>query len=177
MTDGQKREVAAERTWLGVDVSLGISGAGLIASTAAASLPVLGNPAFYIGCALCLLAAYVGLGVFVTRVPLPKLPSERSAERLHGGLDAWIVEGLALDRRKISSEEEWQTWRHDTSVWAQRTYDWLVAEVSEARADAFTSQTVMAAHIPGTYNSEHNDQRLALQARVEWLQRLKDAGP
>lgn len=177
MTDGQKREVAAERTWLGVDVSLGISGAGLIASTAAASLPVLGNPAFYIGCALCLLAAYVGLGVFVTRVPLPKLPSERSAERFHGGIDALISEGLVLDVDVPSSDAEWEMWKDSNMRWTERTVAWLSAEVSYAQARAFANATPIAAQISNSYHSAHNDQRLGLRWRVEWLQRLKDAGP
>jgi hypothetical protein len=63
----------------------------LIASTAAASLPILANPAFYIGSALCLIAAYVGFGVFIARVPLPKLPSERSSERFHGGIESLLA--------------------------------------------------------------------------------------
>ena len=170
-------ETQAERTWLGVGVSLGIGGAALIASTAAASLSTLSNPALYLGIALCLVAAYVGVGVFAATVPLPKLPSERSFERFHDGIEPLLVEALTLNGDIPVSEPEWEAWQREVTNWTRRTVEWLSVEVSKAQALAFESPTPVAARIRNSYNKVHNDQRLVLRWRIRWLEQLKDAGP
>ena len=165
-------EIQAERTWLGIGVSLGVAGAALIASTAAASPPIVSNPALYIGSALGLIAIYVGFGVFVARVPLPKLPSERSFERLQHGLAAVIAEGWALDQRNISSDDEWAEWQADHSHWVARVHGWLSAEVSPALATAFAHPTPRAGDIIPSYHPDHSKLRLFLRWCLDWLQGL-----
>ena len=88
-----------------------------------------------------------------------------------------LAEGLTLASNSPSSESEWEAWQRSEKLWVQRSIEWLAAEVSNAAALAFANPVPMAARIRGSYNSAHNDRRLALQWRVQWLQRLKDAGP
>lgn len=165
----QKDKIQAERTWLGGAIALGIGGAALIAATNA---PRFCDPFLYIGVGFCVLAAWVLLGVFLTPRLLPKLPTERGAERFQRQIDEILIEGQGLYRRRVTSDAELATFKRDYGTWGVRTNRWLLSEASGSAADAFDHPTGMAAVISGSFNEEHNDLRLRLSWQLRQLREL-----
>ena len=166
----QRLTVQTERFWLAAGVSFLVGGGGMMI---AAKTPVH----VYLGVAMWLIAVYIALGVFVSRVPLPKLPSERLAESFQNGLDSLLADGVPLYRQPIASDEELAAWQAQVEAWSRRTRDWLSQNVSESRAAEFAYPTPRAAQISGSYSEAHNRWRLGLGWRLSYLRKLEEHGP
>jgi hypothetical protein len=142
----------------------------MIAST---NPPRLDDPFLYVGAALVLLAFWILAGVFAAPKLLPKLPSERSAERHNRAVNTALVEGQELERRIVKSVEELGALQADHKLWMDRTSAWLAEEDFQAIADRFVLPTgVVAADVSGSYNGTHSNLRLRINAQNTILREL-----
>lgn len=168
----RKKDVQTERTWLAVAVAFSLAGMPMIAATNA---PRLCDPFLYVGAALCLAALWFIAGVFVDPRLLPKLPSEKAAERFRNALDPFLIEGRELKSRDINSAEEMHKLTQDHAEWVERVRAWLASDVSGAHADSFTHPGGLATHTVGSFNTPHSQLRSHISSQLAMLWKLLDS--
>ena len=165
-----KQEVQRERTWLALAVPFLLAGAAMIAAT---DTQRFFDPFFYVGAVLCLIAAWISAGIFVTSRLLPKLPSERAAERMSRARDARVATGDELYARVVTTESDLKRFSGDYTRWVLDTAEWLGQEVSGAKASEFQHATGLAAEVPESFNAAHSNWRLRVSWQVAILRRVE----
>jgi hypothetical protein len=159
----------AEKLWLTISASLGAAGLALLA----VSNPNRWcDPVFYIGCAVAALAVYFAVAVFVPRLPLPTLPSERAAAKFQKEIDEFLLVGQKLFPRPVTSDEDLAALIRDHDKWMDQVGQWLRREVSPAAADAFVFPHGDPVHLYQGYNKETDHRRQEIKWQIEILRKL-----
>lgn len=152
--------------WFGFATPLGVVGATLLIASDSAN-----DPALYIGLSFTGVALYLFTALFL--MPLPLLGSERRDTAFRAKLDALIASGYELQTRSVRSDEYLDKQRADFAAWVSDGYDWLVAEVSDAKAIQFKYTSAGAADALGSYDAEHGTLRIAIMWRLAVLAQVK----
>jgi hypothetical protein len=167
---GRRRSTKTDSQWL--RVALAAAGLGvtlMLASTAAWASSVL----LYVGAALALIGVYVACAVLILPLPLPQLLADRRTRVFHQQIDAFLVEGHALNAREVTDEPGFSVLEVAYAGWEESARTWLSRNASKADSAAFEHAIGKSADILGSFSPAHNDLRLKLSWQLDVLHELR----
>lgn len=167
---GRSRSTKTDSQWL--RVALAAAGLGvtlMLASTAAWASSVV----LYVGAALALIGAYVACAVLILPLPLPQLLADRRSRVFLRQIDAFLVEGHALNARQVTDESGFSELEVAYAGWEEDARTWLSRNGSKADSAAFEHAIGKSADILGSFSPAHNDLRLKLSWQLEVLHELR----
>ena len=92
------------------------------------------------------------------------------------GLSYKMDEGLRILNRPINSEDEFRDWLVDQEAWVGNIFSEIETHFSRAQAVTFRAVgSVLAADMPPSFSSEHNNLKLHLNKRIDNLRNFLDA--
>jgi hypothetical protein len=166
----RRRSAKTDSQWLRVALAAAGLGVTLILAAFAARAP---SVLYYVGAALALIGVYVACAVLILPLPLPQLLADRRARVFQQRIDAFLVEGRALNARPVTDEAGRTELEAAYADWVERTQTWLSRNVSAADAAAFQYAIGRSVDVLGSYDQAHNELRLKLSWQLQVLQELR----
>jgi hypothetical protein len=167
---GRRRSFKTDSQWL--RVALAAAGLGvtlILASRAAWASDVL----VYIGAAMGVVGVYIACAVLILPLPLPLLLADRRTRAIHQRIDAFLVEGHALNARYVTDAEDLDDLEAAYVDWSTRAQTWLSRNATAADSAAFEHATGRSADILGSFDAAHNRLRLKLSWQLDVLHALR----
>jgi SAM-dependent methyltransferase len=166
----RRRSFKTDSQWLRVALAAAGLGVTLILASRAAWAP---NVLVYIGVVIGLVGVYIAIAVLVLPLPLPPLLADRRTRVINRRLDAFLVEGHALNARHVTDAEGLAGLEAHYADWSTQAQTWLAKNASPAEAAAFEHATGRSADILDSFDPAHNRLRLKLSWQLDVLHVLR----
>ena len=167
---GRRRTFKTDSQWLRVALAAAGLGVTLILASRAAWAS---GPLAWIGVAMGLVGVYIACAVLILPLPLPPLLADRRTRAINQRLDAFLVEGHALNARPVTDAEGLAGLEADYADWSTRTHTWLSKNGTPAEAAAFEHATGRSVDILDSFDAAHNRLRLKLSFQLDVLHALR----
>ena len=166
----RRRTFKTDSQWLRVALaSAGLGVTLILASRAAWASDLLA----WIGVAMGVVGVYIACAVLILPLPLPPLLADRRTRAINQHIDAFLVEGHALNARHVTDAEGLAGLEADYADWSTRTQTWLSKHASPGEAAAFEHATGRSVDILDSFDAAHNRLRLKLSFQLDVLQALR----
>src|SRR5262245_43054780 len=167
---GRRRTFKTDSQWLRLALAAAGLGVTLILASRAAWAS---GPLVWIGVAMGLVGVYIACAVLILPLPLPPLLADRRTRAINQQLDAFLVEGHALNARDVTDAEGRAGLEADYADWSARTHTWLSKNATPAEAASFEHATGRSVDMLDSFDETHNRLRLKLSFQLDVLHALR----